>query len=234
MAAIGNALKAAALLASAVLIAPCRAALDSAAFEAEQRRILEHLEQIQSRDGLYSPALLEELKQLILLYRENDSPSLALVTIERALQVVRANSGLYSLEQVPLLWQRIESEETLDNHAEAWEVEQELLALVRRYPDDAQVVPVLRRVADRQMQVLGQSSWPAKFRHKCSTVVTTTGIGRAARSAAVLGAVPRSCKECWRTQGATTQMRSPLCFATEPIPATSCASSRWSWCAVLR
>ena len=156
MAATGNALKAAVLLASAMLVAPCRAALDSAAFDAEQRRILEHVEQIQLRDGPYSPALLEELKQLIVLYRENDSPSLALVTIERALQVVRANGGLYSLEQVPLLWQRIESEEALDNHAEAWDVEQELLALVRRYPDDVQVVPVLRRVADRQMGVLGQ------------------------------------------------------------------------------
>ena len=156
MAATGNALKAAVLLASAMLVAPCRAALDSAAFDAEQRRILEHVEQIQLRDGPYSPALLEELKQLIVLYRENDSPSFALVTIERALQIVRANSGLSSLEQVPLLWQRIESEEALDNHAEAWDVEQELLALVRRYPDDVQVVPVLRRVADRQMGVLGQ------------------------------------------------------------------------------
>ena len=156
MAATGHALKAAVLLASAVLITPCRAALDSAAFDAEQRRILEQVEQIESRDGPYSPALLEELKKLIVLYRENDSPSFALVTIERALQIVRANSGLSSLEQVPLLWQRIESEEALDNHAEAWEAEQELLALVRRYPDDVQVVPVLRRVADRQMRVLGQ------------------------------------------------------------------------------
>jgi hypothetical protein len=156
MAAAGNALKAAVLLASAVLVEPCRAALDGAAFDAEQRRILEQVEQIQARDGPYAPALLEELKQLIMLYRENDSPSLALVTIERALQVVRANSGLYSLEQVPLLWQQLESEEALDNHAGAWNVEQELLALVRRYPGDVQVVPVLRRVADRQMRALGQ------------------------------------------------------------------------------
>ncbi len=163
MAATRNALKAAALLASAVLIAPCRAALDSAAFDAEQSRILEQLEQIQSRDGPYAPALLDELKQLIVLYRENDSPSLALVTIERALQVVRANSGLYSLEQVPLLWQRIESEEALNNHAEAWDVEQELLTLVRRYPDDAQAAPVLRRVADRRMRVLGQLAVAGKI-----------------------------------------------------------------------
>jgi hypothetical protein len=153
MAATGYALKAAVLLASAVLVTPCRAALDSAALDAEQRRILEQVEQIQSRDGPYSPALLEELKQLIGLYMENDSPSFALVTIERALQIMRANSGLSSLEQVPLLWQRIESEEALGNHAEAWNAEQELLALVRRYPDDVQVVPVLRRVADRQMRV---------------------------------------------------------------------------------
>jgi hypothetical protein len=157
MAAIGNALKVtAALLAGAAFVAPCLAALDVAAFDDEQRRILVEIEAREGRDGPYSPALLDQLKQLIVLYRENESAALALVVIERALQVVRANSGLYSLEQVPLLWQRLESEEALDNHAEVWELEQELLTLARRHLEDAQVVPMLRRVADRQMQVLGR------------------------------------------------------------------------------
>jgi hypothetical protein len=143
-----------ALGALAALVAPCAAALDVAAFDEQQREILAKVEAAQARGGPYAPALLDELKRLILLYRENDSPALALVAIERALQVVRANSGLYSLEQVPLLWQRLESEEALGDDAAAWDVEQELLTLARRHPDDGQTVPVLRGVADRQMAVV--------------------------------------------------------------------------------
>jgi hypothetical protein len=139
---------------AAFVVAPCATALDLAAFDEQQREILAKVEAIQVRDGPYSPALLDELQRLILLYRENDSTALALVAIERALQVVRANSGLYSLEQVPLLWQRLESEEALGDDAAAWNVEQELLTLARRHPDDPQAVPVLRGVADRQMAVV--------------------------------------------------------------------------------
>ena len=123
-------------------------------FDEQQRQILAKIEEIQARDGQYSPALLDELTRLIVLYRENEDNALALVAIERALQVVRANSGLYSLEQVPLLWQRIESEEALGNDAEVWDLEQELLTLARRHPDDPQAVPVLRKMADRQMEVI--------------------------------------------------------------------------------
>ncbi len=145
-----------AVVALAAYAAAPAAALDVAAFDDQQREILANVEAIQARDGPYSPALLDELKRLILLYRENDSDAFALVAIERALQVVRANSGLYSLEQVPLLWQRLESEEALGDDAAAWDVEQELLTLARRHPDDPQAVPVLRGVADRQMAVVGR------------------------------------------------------------------------------
>jgi hypothetical protein len=154
MSALANALMA--TTAFFALAAPCFAALDVAAFDDEQRRILTQIEEIEARDGPYSPALLQELERLIVLYRESGNSVSALVVIERALQVVRANKGLYSLEQVPLLWQRIESEEALDNHAEVWDLEQELLTLVRRHRDDLQAVPVLRRMADRQMAVLGR------------------------------------------------------------------------------
>jgi hypothetical protein len=143
-----------ALAAFAAFAGPCGAALDVAAFDEQQRAALAKIEEIETRDGPYSPALLDELKGLILLYRENDSDAFVLVTIERALQVMRANSGLYSLDQVPLLWQRLESEEALGNDAAVWDLEQELLTLARRHPDDPQAVPVLRGVADRQMAVV--------------------------------------------------------------------------------
>lgn len=135
--------------------APCGAqVLDVPAFDERQRQILAKLDEIQSRDGPYSPALLDELKGLILLYRETQEHVFAVVAIDRALQVVRANSGLYSLEQVPLLWQRIASEEAIGNDAEVWDLEQELLTLARRHPDSLEAVPVLHDMADRQKDVL--------------------------------------------------------------------------------
>ncbi len=145
-------------LGAAILaLGPCiAAALDVPAFGERQQQILDRIDEIQARDGPYSPALLDEIEGLIQMYRENEEHALALVAIDRAQQVVRANSGLYSLDQVPLLWQRIESEEAIGNDAEVWDLEQELLTLARRHPDDPDAVPVLRGMADRQMDVLGR------------------------------------------------------------------------------
>jgi hypothetical protein len=145
-----------AFIAFAPLGAPCAAAVDPAVYEEQQRQILASIEEIRARDGQYSPALRDELVRLIVLYRENEDHALALVAIERALQVIRANSGLYTLDQVPLLMQRLESEDALGNDAAVWDLEQELLTLARRHPDDPQAVPVLRAVADRQMEVVGR------------------------------------------------------------------------------
>lgn len=137
-------------------VAPCLATPDGDAFEEQQRQILVKIEDIEVREGPYSPALRDELARLIVLYRENEDHALALVAIERALQVARANDGLYSLDQVPLLTLRLESEEALGNHEAVWDLEQELLKLARRHPQDSQTVGVLRYVADRQMEVLGR------------------------------------------------------------------------------
>jgi hypothetical protein len=139
----------------AVLALPRIAApLDVGAFDEQQRQILERIHEIQANGGPYAPSLLAELETLIVLYGESGDHALAVLAIEQALQVVRANSGLYSLDQVPLLWQRIRSEEARGNDAEVWDLEQKLLTLVRRHPDDLRAATELRAMADRQMAVL--------------------------------------------------------------------------------
>ncbi len=145
-------------------------AADVPGYAERQRQLLERIEGIQSQSGSYAPELLEQLEPLVLLYRESGEQTLALVTIERALQVVRANNGLYSLEQVPLIWQRIEAEEARGNDAEVWSLEQELLTLARRHSDDLRSVPVLHQMADRQMKVLGRvldGETPPQVRYGC-------------------------------------------------------------------
>jgi hypothetical protein len=151
-----SAVHAAFVFAAIAVAEPCRAALDVAAFDERQRQILAEIEDIEHRDGPYSPALLDALERLLVLYREGEDHAFALVVIERALQVVRANSGLHSLEQAPLLMRRLESEEALGDDAAAWKTEQELLALARRHPRDLQAVTVLRTIGDRQMEALGR------------------------------------------------------------------------------
>jgi hypothetical protein len=145
---------AAALLALAAYANALRAADDAIADR--ERQFLATIQEILTRDGPYSPELLAPLAALIELYRGRENDALAAVTIERARQVVRVNDGLHALEQVPYLEQLIRIERARGNHATAWNLQQELLALVRRHPEDLRTVPVLREDAERHMEVLAQ------------------------------------------------------------------------------
>jgi hypothetical protein len=121
---------------------------------ADDDRELEQIQEILSRDGPYSRNLLGPLSRLGLLYQEGEDYALALVTLERAQHIVRVNNGLHSMDQVPLVRQLIRIEEARGNHEGAWDRQQALLKLLRRHPDDLRTVPVLREIADRQMDVL--------------------------------------------------------------------------------
>ena len=81
---------------------------------------------------------------------------LAVAVIDEALQVIRATHGLYSLEQAPWLQRMISNEEARGNASSAWDVEQELLDLVRRHPGDLRVVPILRDVAAKREDILAR------------------------------------------------------------------------------
>jgi tetratricopeptide (TPR) repeat protein len=122
--------------------------------EKHLRQILDTIEEIQDQDGSYSPDLIDPLRAMGLLYQEGEEPSLAAAAFQRALQVVRANSGLYSLDQAPLIRRLIDYERASGDAAEAWDLEHELLTLVTRHPDDLRIVPILHAVADHRLAVL--------------------------------------------------------------------------------
>jgi len=121
---------------------------------ADDDPLLNQIQEILSRDGPYSAELLEPLSRLGLLYQEGQDYALALVTLERAQHIVRVNNGLHSLEQVPFLRRLIDVEAARGNAEGAWDRQQDLLALLRRHPDDIRTAPALREIADRQMDVL--------------------------------------------------------------------------------
>lgn len=148
-------------LLAALLALPAQAAAPTGAAQINEsrerhERLLEQIEEILSRDGPHSPALLEPLTGLIVLYRDEDDDALAAVAIERARQVLRVNEGLHTLEQVPLIRELIRIEEARGNDPAAWDLERSLLTLLRRHRDDLRSVPALREIADRQMDVLAE------------------------------------------------------------------------------
>ncbi len=114
------------------------------------------IEQEQARSGPYSEGLIGPLSDLALLYQDRGNHDLAAAVIHRVIQVVRANEGLHSLEQVPPIQQLIANEEAIGRAETAWELEQDLLTLVRRHPGDMRTVPVFHETGAKRMALLRQ------------------------------------------------------------------------------
>jgi tetratricopeptide (TPR) repeat protein len=86
--------------------------------------------------------------------QEKGDYALELAALGQARQVVRANYGLSSLEQAPLIRQQIRAEESRGNFTEAWELEQALLALVQKHPNDARTAPIYHEIGDKRMELM--------------------------------------------------------------------------------
>jgi tetratricopeptide (TPR) repeat protein len=116
--------------------------------------ISERIVDAQARGGPYAKELIDPLTRLSVFYQEQDDYAGEAAALEQALQVVRANYGLRSLEQAPLIRQRIENEESIGNYAAAWDLEQALLTLARRHPDDLRAAPIFHEIGDKRMELL--------------------------------------------------------------------------------
>src|SRR4029078_3765387 len=91
-----------------------------------------------------------------LSFREQGDVELAIAAFERARHLVRVNYGLSSFKEAPLLRQLVQIEQARGNAAAAWELEQELLGMIRRNPGPA-AAPMVPRVAAKRGCVLGRS-----------------------------------------------------------------------------
>jgi hypothetical protein len=121
-----------------------------------RQQIVERIAQEEARGGPYSESLIAPLSDLALLYQDRGDHDLAVAVITRIRQVVRANEGLHSLEQIPLIQQMIANEEAIGRIDTAWELEQDLLTLARRHPGDIRTVPIFRETAAKRMALLRQ------------------------------------------------------------------------------
>lgn len=113
--------------------------------------LLAGIEQEEARNGQFSQTLVELLMALGLAYQEHGEHALALSVLDRAFYLQRFNEGLHTLDQVPLVRRLIESELAVGRAAGAAELENRLVELARRNPDDVRSVSIFREAAERQL-----------------------------------------------------------------------------------
>jgi hypothetical protein len=126
------------------------------AFVNRERQLIEAIEREESLNGPYSEALIAPLTSLSLHYEESGDYRLVDPLIARVLQVIRANYGLYSLEQAPSIRRLVTREAARGNAPAAWDLEMELLMLATRHTDDIRSAGILRDIADRRMDILAR------------------------------------------------------------------------------
>jgi hypothetical protein len=154
---IGRALaRAAGMVLLAVSLLPGVAASqdDLDRFVARERELIESIDREESLNGPYSEALISPLTALSLHFEEAGDVGQTDALIARVLQVIRANYGLYSLEQAPSIRRLIAREEARGNAAAAWSLERELLVLASRHFDDIRSARIFRDTGDRRMEIL--------------------------------------------------------------------------------
>jgi hypothetical protein len=140
-------------LAAAVVPAASHAQreLEPRADDAEQQRLVAAIQEIQSREGPFSPELIDPFTELALLYETGGDRALAAAAIDRTLQLLRVNEGLFTLEQIPLLEQAIQTEEAGGNRLDVGDREKQIQKVIAKHPNDERIVPVLHNLGDRQM-----------------------------------------------------------------------------------
>lgn len=141
------------ILCAAAIGASCGAHAQPGRLTEQQREIVATIDEAQSADGSYSLDLVTPLTALGLTYHERGDYDLAAETVERALQVIRANFGLYSLDQASLLRLLIAAEQEAGDFENVGKLQERLLMLAKRHPDDLRTVPILREAGDRQLEV---------------------------------------------------------------------------------
>jgi hypothetical protein len=124
------------------------------ALSAEEQRILDEIDREMSLNGPYSEALIELLTDLSFIYEEIGAYVPAEEAIRRVQSVIRANQGLQSLDQAPVIRRLINRAAENGNAVAAWNLSNDLLALAYDNPDDVRSAGILSEAGDKRLNIL--------------------------------------------------------------------------------
>lgn len=147
---------AAAAASGAALAQPTR---ELVPIEAEQP-LLEQIAELRANGGLYAEGLKEPLRALALLYQEAGDHVRAVLALQEARRVLRANLGLFSatVDEALLLSQQIRSEKALGSGERVWDLQHELIIIARQHLDDLRMLPIFRELIDDRTERLEEFS----------------------------------------------------------------------------
>lgn len=120
----------------------------------DSKRITDEISAAEATGGPRSPDLIDPLTELAVLLAAEGEHALAVATLEEARHVVRATYGLHTLDQVPLLEQALEHQRALGAFEMVQALEEKLLDLAERHPDDLRTVAIHRDMGERRMDLL--------------------------------------------------------------------------------
>lgn len=149
------------------------------------KRITDEISAAQATGGPRSPDLIDPLTELAVLLAAEGEDALAIRALEEARHVVRATYGLHTLDQVPLLEQALEHERALGAFEMVQALEEKLLDLAERHPDDLRTVAIHRDIGERRMDLLRRfraDEYPAE-------IYPQSGLWSVAPDAVVVGLV---------------------------------------------
>lgn len=126
---------------------PTREALSGAV---EKR--LDSVSEEAAENGERSSALIDDLTSLAALYEKLGQHDSAIAALEDAIDVIRINYGLYSLEQVGAVESLVENQEAAGQYAQAAEQRRYLRELIRRNAGDPRIVGILTGFAAAEME----------------------------------------------------------------------------------
>jgi tetratricopeptide (TPR) repeat protein len=120
----------------------------------DSKRIADEISAAQATGGPRSPDLIDPLTELAVLLAAEGEHALAIAALEEARHVVRATYGLHTLDQVPMLEQALEHQRALGAFEMVQALEEKLLDLAERHPDDLRTVAIHRDIGERRMDLL--------------------------------------------------------------------------------
>ncbi len=143
---------------SAVALAvPCLVSAAAPAADEAARRELELVQRItteQAANGPHSAPLAALFVELGAFYEEANLNGPASAAFAEARGVVRANHGLSSLEEAPILEALLRIHETMGDVDQSWQLDHELLALARAHPKDLRTVAIYHEFGDKRIAML--------------------------------------------------------------------------------
>ena len=182
------------LVSAAAVLAATHVYAQEPALSAEDvaTSVAAQIEDLQSSQGINSPALIDLLTNLGLIFREQGDADLAVAAFERARHIVRVNYGLSSFQEAPLVRQLVQIEEAKGNVAAAWDLEQELIDMIYQRPGPRPVAAsMLREIADKRLDVLERYTAGKDFPPQIELGCYYSG---PPRSNAAIEPEPRSCR----------------------------------------